>query len=251
MNALFVYAMISAAICGMVSLFELLQRYTYKAKLSDVLLSVPTFFYIAINILIGGVAVYASNAAGVVNFVDDSASISVTGLLKAAATGFGGLAVLRSNFATLTGDQKKADVGPSVILEGIRTYLDGKIRIQQKKRIDSEIKELMKNVDADKARFEVPALCVASTIEMTEEKSDDLLALINGIFDMPVTQTTKGMLLGHALCDAYGMDVLTSAVTQLHDVIRIDDTSAKDSDLEFQELLIALRNAKKKFSGGK
>lgn len=250
MSCLILYALIAAMVCGFVSLVELLDRYAHTADFSSLIFNLPAGIYVAMNLLVGVAAVYVSSATGVVDFhLNGVEGFSVNVALKAIGIGFCSLGILRSNFVTLTGEQKDIPLGPNAILEKLKEYLDVKINANQKTKIDGVIKEIMNEVDPYKARNDLPALCLTGN-RCTQKEIAGLKETIDNLLDPRnnLDPFTRGMMMGHALYKLFGVEVLRSSVQQLEDIIRIDRTALEDVRKKEDALNSELINARGKLS---
>ena len=233
-NVMLIYALMAACICALVSFVELLDRFTHSVHLNVVICNVPAFVYLALNFLVGIVAVYVASIAGVVDF-DAHLGISAKGMMKAGVVGFAGLAVLRSSVATLNIGGNETPIGPSAFLDRLKEYLDGKIDQYQKRKVGPVIAVLMSGIDPVKAKNDLPALCVAGLKRCTKSDVESLTASINDISAMQIDMKSKNILIGNAIYLLCGIDVLKSSITQLDvagatkGAAEIDDKKATDA----------------------
>lgn len=208
------YAIVAALICTLVSIVELLNRYTHSVHLDVVIWNVPAIVYLTLNFVVGVVTVYVASITEIVEF-EAQTGVTSLGIVKACGIGFAGLAVLRSSLATLSIGGNDVSIGPSALLDSLRDYLDGKIDQYQKKKIAPRIAKLMSAIDHEIAKNDLPALCVAGLKRCTKTEVDSLMASIGDIGNMQIKLATKNCLIGQAIYLLCGIDVLESSVLQL------------------------------------
>ena len=219
------YAGLSAAICAMVAMVELLHRYSHAAKAKVILLNAPAGIYLGINFAVGLLAVLGAHSSGVLVFPIDVQGINIPGLFKAFGAGLIALTILRSSLATFRGgDDAEINVGLVTFLNKINEMLERKINLIQKVAVEKEISRIMENVDPVKARYELPALCLTGIRSCTEEDVKAMQDAISKIMDSKAV-LVRPILIGYALYDFCGLEVLESAVKRLGGDIQSDDKS--------------------------
>lgn len=228
------YCVVSAAVCGGVSLIELLHRYSHATKTSMVIWNVHALLYFLINFVVGAAAALAGQDSGLIAFDLSKDYPSIADIGRAVATGLIGLTLLRSSFATFRGDGgEDTNVGPAIVLDKIREILDTKIDLAQKLAADFEIAKIMMQVDPNKARHELPLLCLTGIKAATPQDVIDMQKTIDDICSSPAV-IVRPILIGHALYRLCGIDVLRSAVTQLGEKIRVSANADATSDLSLE-----------------
>lgn len=237
MNPIVPYVALSAFICATVSLFELLDRYPHSSRFSDVILNGPAIVYLLINLAVGSVAIPVGMATGLLQMTDAGVGASV---IKAVGAGFGALGLLRSSFATLKGDLQ---VGPAAFLDGIKVYLDRKIALQHKLAIEDQITPLLRDVDQQLFRSDLPAICVAGVQRFSKLEIDDLNGVIAAAFEKSISGDVRKIIIGHAICELCGIEVLKSAIARIAVVKNIDENGTAEADTYLKEL----NDAKDKF----
>jgi hypothetical protein len=247
MVSLTIYVWVAALVCCGVSFAELLDRYSHSTQVSTVIFNFPAAIYLLINFVVGALAVYVSTATGTLVL---SQEIDAIGLLKAAGAGGAALAILRSNFATLSdSDGRETPIGLSALLDKVKQYLDRKIDLVHKVKSDKRISAIMKDVDADKARIDLPAFCLTGVKRCSKEEVEDLNTTLENLFKMHTMPVTRAVMMGHALYKLYGLEVLQSCVESLGDAIKIDANKPVASIIEDAEISVKLLAAKAKLLG--
>ncbi len=139
-------------------------------------------------------------------------SVETAGLLVA---GTGAMVLFRSSLFTVkVGDQDVA-IGPSSVLQIMLNAFDrgvDRLRGQQRSRA---VARLMKDVSFDKARVALPAYCAELLQNLPEEDAEELTKKPGTIATMAVTEQIKALLLGLAILNAAGEDVLAEGVQAL------------------------------------
>ena len=207
------YALIAAATCGVVALVELLYRYPHSTKLSAILSNWPAIIYISINIAIGLSAVLAANSMGLIAFDLLATHPTIPDIFNALGAGAVGLGLLRSSVATFKNNESESNIGMVEFLDKIREMLDRKIALAHKIYVDQEVAAIMKGIDAERARYELPALCLVGINSCTEQDVADMRAAVDKIFRSDAVKV-RHLLLGHALHEFCGLEVLRSSVKQ-------------------------------------
>lgn len=248
MTTLDYYALIAALTCSIVSVGELIFRYPHSAQISTLVGNRPAAAYLSINFFVGAAAVYISSTTGAIDFLANNSSTCIEGIGKAILSGFAGLGVLRSNFVSLGDSKSEIALGPSAILDRLKGYLDRKIDLLHKISVDKDIMQIMKNIDPDKARHDLPALCLTGVKQCTKQEIDDFTTTINELYGLQLSPYTRSMMMGHAIYKLFGIGVLQSSVQQLGDLIKADIPLSPPSKTETLSLLSALQEAKIKLT---
>lgn len=214
MNSDYWYFIISATVCTAVSLLELLDRYSYAARFRDVVLNTPGFIYLTLNFVVGAIAVPIARSSGLVDIAAADGHIVLSSALKSILVGFGALGVLRSSFANLGGPDGSNAVGFGTFLDRLKAYLDRKIAIQLKMSLDTEIAPAMKDVPEASVQFDLPTICIAG-IKCSQSEIDDVKAVAVAAFQQPMSSSVRKLLVGHAICQLCGIDILKASIQQI------------------------------------
>ncbi|MFZ2305923.1 MAG: hypothetical protein WAW73_03285 [Rhodoferax sp.] len=208
------YLIISATVCTAVSLLELLDRYSYAARFRDVVQNIPGFIYLTLNFVVGAIAVPIAKNSGLVDIATVDGEIVLSSALKSVLIGFGALGVLRSSFANLGGQDGSNALGFGTFLDRLKAYLDRKIAIQHKMTLDTEIAPAMKDIPEARLQFDLPTICVAG-IKCSQSEIDDVKAVAVAAFQQPLSSSVRKLLVGHAICQLCGIDVLKASIKQI------------------------------------
>ncbi len=129
--------------------------------------------------------------------------------------GTGAMVLFRSSLFTVkVGDQDVA-IGPSSFLQIILHAFDrGVDRLRGQQRSQA-VARLMKDVSFDKAGIALPVYCAELLQNLPAEDAEELTKKPGTIATMAVTEQIKALLLGLAILNATGEDVLAEGVQAL------------------------------------
>src|SRR5436190_13887717 len=129
------------------------------------------------------------------------------------AAGFGAMAVFRSSLFTVRAGDRDISVGPASFLQIALDAADREVDRNRGGSRSSVVSQLMENVSFSKASVALPALCLALMQNLPQEEQQALARTIDGIRSLKnLSDPARVSLLGLALLNLVGQDVLTSAV---------------------------------------
>lgn len=193
----------------------------YERAPFSVLLTLPALVYILFNALASIFAlalIYAFD--WIPEGVNPSANIE---WIRAIVAGVGGVLLFRATL--IVGSSKRAmGLGLSQFLESV-LFATGREMDRQDKRVSAKkVQHIMKDVSFEKA-YESLALYCLSLIEAPRMKSQQLGKKVKFIHAQQMNNQQKTTLLGIALIEIVGEDLLRKAVDDLEDQIK--DTPSK------------------------
>ncbi len=201
-------AAIAALLGGVVGASEIVSR--YRDAPESAVKTIPAKFYVVLNAL-------ASLAAlGLIHhnhwFGDRWVQVMMAGVSS--------MAFFRSSLFLVRAGDKDIGVGPSGFLQIFLTAADREVdRIRAKAR-SGDVGEIMKPVNYVKAFPVLPPYCLALMQNVSPEDQQGLARDLKTLDERQIDPTVKAQLLGLALINVVGVDVLKAAVTALGDQIR-------------------------------
>ena len=183
------------------------------------LLTLPGAAYILIN---ASAAIFALLLTRLLGWTFGAESEAAIRWLQVIIAGFGAMALLRASFFTVrVGDQEVA-VGPSKFLQTILLSVDSGVDRSCARIRSKLVSKIMKDVAFEKAYQALPSYCFALLQNLPQDVQDQFgrqtLLLRNA--EMP--EHIKSLLLGLALMNVVGDDVLVTAVDSLGAEIKVD-----------------------------
>lgn len=214
----------AVALLGMlIGVGELVSRYRdepLRALLARQGGAVPAVLYLAIN-SVGSLAALRLIHVFGWNFGGDSAQAN-TRYTQVLVAGFGAMAFFRSSLFTLRVGGQDVGVGPSSVLQIILDAADRAVDRRRARGRSGEISQLMKKVSFDKAKEVLPAYCLALMQNLSTEDQVELGNQVRALIPSTMDDQMKALLLGLALLNFVGLDVLEAAVQALGDKIKED-----------------------------
>ncbi len=138
------------------------------------------------------------------------------------ASGFGALAVLRTSVFTVRAGDQDIGIGPSSLLQVVLTAADRAVdRLRAKARAE-EVVRTMKKVSFDKSHQALPAFCIALMQNLPKEDQEVLAQEVTALAQADIAEEIKVLILGLALMNAVGPEVVTTAVDSLGERIKGD-----------------------------
>jgi hypothetical protein len=217
---------VAVALLGvLVGAGELVSRYRdepTRALLARAGGLVPATLYVAINALAALAALKLIHVFGW-NFGGDETRAS-TRYTQVLVAGFGAMALFRSSLFTLRVGGQDVGVGPSSVLQVVLDAADRAVDRRRARGRSSEVSQTMKNVSFQRASEALPSYCLALMQNLSPEDQAELGTQVRALQSSTMDDQMKALLLGLALLNFVGMDVLESAVTALGDKITIEQT---------------------------
>jgi hypothetical protein len=198
-----------ALLGGLVGISELISR--YKDAPAAALRSAPAIFYIAIN---------AAASALALMIIHRNPSWFTPRWQQVLAAGISSMALFRTSLFTVRAGDRDIGVGPSSFLQIFLHAADRAVdRVRAAVRSNA-VGQIMDGLDYEKAFRALPPFCLALMQNLSDEDQQALAKTLAALNASDVEPAVKLRLLGLALMNAVGVDVLTAAVGSLKDQIR-------------------------------
>ena len=150
-------------------------------------------------------------------------------------SGLGGIILLRSSVFSFFKDNREIGVGLMTIVQSLLNKIDKKIKHNIAAKRICDIYYVMKDVDYDKAKDELPYLCINYIDDFSEKDSKDLINAIKEI-NGNLSGVNKSLQLGREIAKYCDVEILKRAVKKLPIKNGIDsqgNTNSSDKD-EFE-----------------
>lgn len=168
------------------------------------------FLYLLLNGIVSALALYAlkffANEA-----IMDINKIEVPNLIIA---GFGGVVVLRSSIFSIPFNGSTLEVGLISIVQALLDKIEKKIKHNIAANRICEIFDIMKGVNYDKAKEELPGLCIKYIDGFSDKDSKDLANAIREI-NGNLSNINKCMQLGREIARYCDVEILKRAIKKL------------------------------------
>lgn len=166
--------------------------------------------YLLLNGLVSALAYYAlkffSNEA-----ILDINSIEIPKLIIA---GFGGVVVLRSSIFSIPFNGSTLEIGLISVVQALLDKIEKKIKHNIAANRICEIYEIMKDVDYEVAKDELPDLCITYIDGFSDKDSKDLINAIKEI-NGDLSNINKCMQLGREIARYCDVEILKRAIKKL------------------------------------
>ena len=178
---------------------------------------IPALLYVTINALAALAALKLIHVFGW-TFGGDAAQPS-TRYTQVLVAGFGAMALFRSSLFTLRVGGQDVGVGPSSVLQIILDAADRAVDRRRARGRSGEVSRIMRNVSFQRASEVLPSYCLALMQNLSPEDQAELGRQVKALQPAAMDDQMKALLLGLALLNFVGLDVLQSAVDALGDKI--------------------------------
>lgn len=202
-----------------------------------------SYFYLAVNGLAGCMAYWATISWGINSNSTPAHSIATVILSSCAA-----MVILRSSLANVKNGEKTFSAGLAPILQ---IFLDTADRAFDRKRSEitlKEIKNIMQNIDFEKAAKDLPATCFSIMQNISSEEKEVVGRQVQQIGNAEFeSNLTKVINLGIVVSQLTGNDLLKSVVDSLGNEILLTpdgDEVLRDAG-SFSAQQAKIRNLKK------
>ncbi len=155
-------------------------------------------------------------------------NIAINSFLQVTIGGLTALAFLRSYFARVKIGEKEVDVGLVPLLQAI---LDNVMKAFERKRSNVNVtylSQLMTGIDFDKAKLDIPALCIELQGAISEQQGVELGKKMEELSKQSLMNTTKCIAMGQAIAKIAGSEFLDNVVNTLREKIALDPAAQKD-----------------------
>jgi hypothetical protein len=208
----------AATFGGFVGVAELLPR--YRDEPWGALKTGPGWLYVGIN------ATVAAAGYAIARVFDwkfglpataDSPKVQATQLI---VTGFGSMTILRSTVLTFRIGSREVGVGFNAIVQAFLQTADDAVDRRGAVHRSKAVK-MMESVSFAKAVTILPAHCLALMQNLSQDYQDSLGRRVEEIGKLATDEIEKIRLLGLAIINLMGEDVLVTAVETLRDQITV------------------------------
>lgn len=196
---------------------EIISR--YRDEPVEALATLPGFVYLVINIAATLFALFLTRLFGWTFGASTEAGIR---WVQVFAAGFGAMALLRASFFTVRVGEEEVSVGPSKFLQTILISVDEGVDRERARSRSNRVSRIMADVSFEKAYQALPAYCFALMQNLPQEVQEEFANQTVLIRNGEMTERIKSLLLGLALMNIVGDNVLVTAVEALGDEIRIE-----------------------------
>jgi hypothetical protein len=204
---------VGVAVFGaLVGLAELVSR--YRDEPVRAVNNWPSYIYVAINSLIsmGALTLIQANWW---QGPPKEAPGSSTRLMQVLLAGFGAMAFLRTSIFTLRIANQDIGIGPSAVVQALLRAVDSAVDRLRALDRDQAVTTTMAQVSFEKAYQLLPAHCLALMQNLPQEDQVALGRQVEAISRMNISDSMKARLLGLALLNVVGEEVLFTAVSSL------------------------------------
>ena len=197
-----------ALLGGLVGISELISR--YKDAPAAALRSIPAVFYVAINSAasVFALIVIQRNPAW---FAQRWQQVLVAGISS--------MALFRTSLFTVRAGDKDIGVGPSSFLQIFLHAADRAVDRVRAAARSGAVGPIMDGLDYDKAFKALPPFCLALLQNLSDDDQQELGKRLKALDESSGDPPVKAKLLGLALINIVGEDVLKAAVRSLKDQI--------------------------------
>lgn len=157
--------------------------------------------------------------------------------------GFGGMVILRSSMFSVKYNKKDIEIGLATIVQIFLDTIDRKINHNIAARRVCNIYEIMKDVNFDLAKEELPSLCIEFIDNFTQEDSDRLRNKIIEIANVDISGINKSMQLGREIALYCDEEILRRAIKKLPHILFKDNNQSQEQD-EFEKRKAKLENSR-------
>jgi hypothetical protein len=149
--------------------------------------------------------------------------------------GFGGMMILRSSIFSIKQHNKDIEIGLATVVKIFLDTIDRKINHNIAARRVCDIYEIMKDVDFELAKEELPALCIEFIDYFTDEDSKNLtkkITEINGDFN----NINKSLQLGREIAKYCNTEILRRVIKKLPHIKKETEGETKEDEFEARKL---------------
>lgn len=141
--------------------------------------------------------------------------------------GFGGIIILRSSVFSILYNEKEVAIGLLSVAQALLDKIDKKIKHNIAAKRICEIYEIVKEVDYEVAKDELPYLCIKYIDDFTEKDSKNLINAIKEI-NGNLSGINKSLQLGREIAKYCDVEILKRAVKKLP--VKKDDPTQPFND---------------------
>jgi len=213
------YFLASFIVGGLVGLSELISRYQDEPK--RIFKSIPALLYIILNGVASLISYSLIDKYGVTYF--KTAPDETSGLMLA---GFSSMLFLRSSLFIVKINNQDIPIGPAAMLGIIMGSADRAFDRERAEDRAKTIEKIMKPVDFEKAKFDLPMVCLGLMQNLSTEEQNKLAQDVNSL-SSPIadnkSKKAKSIMLGLTIIKYTGPKVLEEAIRVLGDEIGLQN----------------------------
>ena len=128
--------------------------------------------------------------------------------------GFGGIVILRSSIFSVQLQGRTVEVGLISVVQALLDKIEKKIKHNIAANRICEIYEIMKDIDYETAKEELPSLCISYIDGFSDKDSKDLVNAIKEI-NVNLSNVNKSMQLGREIARYCDVEILKRAIKKL------------------------------------
>ena len=148
--------------------------------------------------------------------------------------GFGGMMILRSSIFSIKQNNKNIEIGLATVVQIFLDTIDRKIKNNMAARRVCDIHEIMKEIDFEVAKKELPALCMEFIDNFSDEDKKNMLNKIYEIdTDINLSNVNKSLQLGREIARYCDTEILKRVIKKLPHIKTKASESTKTED-EFE-----------------
>jgi len=212
-------AILDGVLVGLLGVFvgsgELVSR--YRDAPGSALRTPPALLYMALNGAAAILALALMRAFGWTLGVQGADAVRWTQVL---AAGFGAMAVFRTSLFTIRVGDQEIGVGPISFLQVVLSTADRAVDRARAKDRSAAVKAAMKGIAFQKAYQALPAYAFALMQNLPEEDQQLFARQVGLLASAEMDEDVKTLILGLALMNLVGRDVLIAAVNSLREDIQ-------------------------------
>jgi hypothetical protein len=188
---------------------EILQRYPNVKYNFRVWMS---YIYIVLN---GIVAVLALLLIKYFKTPDDVLNFKTIEIVNLFIAGFGGMMILRSSIFSIKHKDDTIEIGLATLFQIFLNRTERRMKNKAASLKIINIDKIMKDVDFEKAKEELPSICTAFIDNFTDEDIVDLTKKVKEISNLDISNQNKSMQLGRFIASFCDEEILKSAIDKL------------------------------------
>jgi len=203
--------LVTGLLGGVISSAEIISR--YRDEPDNALRTWPSVFYMLLNALAALASLAVIRVFGWTFGITDPSAI---GWAQAGIAGIGAMAILRASLFSVKINDETVPIGFGRFLEVLLTSVDRAVDRKRAEERGKAVSEIMKNVAFEKAYEALPSYCLALLQNLPQAEQDQLGKKIGLLFNTAgISPRVKSLLLGLALMNLVGENVLRAAVANL------------------------------------
>ena len=204
---------------GLWGLSEIVSR--YRDAPAAAVRSLPSVLYIVINAAVSFASLFLTRVFGFSFGTTWAAGDAKLRAIQVLASGFAAMAVLRTSVFTVRVANHDVGIGPSAAVQAFLRAADAAVDRQRSVQRESSV-SLLGNVPFDAAFVALPLHCLALMQNLPDEDQKRLAGELERIKKVKANDALRCKLLGLALLNVVGEEVLGAAVKSLKEQLKIE-----------------------------